>query len=861
MKNIGFSTALAVSFAFASHGLMAQGPPQIEDFDVVEYATPRNTSVNDIHAALDGDTATYYTVNPEHMPMYIVAEFSDNTSVEEIELRFRGTTGVLAVHDFRVYAGDDPEFDLVEDPFESFTYTTYQEFQKFTFSEPITSKYLRFHAVTWGAGPTYQLTNIAFYGYEDKTSFPTTYGAAQQIVGDTGVSPYVITNNGDAPVTVNGVDASGLHSTFSLTNLPTFPHQIPAGETLEFDIVFQPTEPGFFEGEMLIDYTGPVGQVIAPVEVRSNGVNYAFGYVPIRSAFASSQISAAYPPTNAASGRGMFDPNFVVGLPTSLHGNLGNTNWLTDPNEVGALENAFFEMDFEEDVALDRMLVWNFNQGSATWNKRGMKDVRIEYRALADGDWTLLEDTSFTMTPNVERHGPTDVVDFTGVTASRVRISSRGGLGVGNFFDPGETNASAPACGLAEVRFYAAGATEMAYDVHAYEFGSVSAPVRQSLDLALTATNGPITVTSVSDDLDPIFSLGEVDLPLVIDAGTSETLTLSLLASADDFGLYEGSVSLVATDGVGENLIQIPVVAEITSYAPGFVVGASSSSNEVALDAPQFYDAVHLTNDNGLTEVPATLRGSQDALAISGVPTEHWWSGNSGDFPYVIDFDLGKVVDVNDIAIWNFNRDPGWVARGTAEMNVLYRASETDSWTTAHNAYELDQATGQNDDPRSNLVPMSGAEARYVRFEVLRSFADLDWVGMGKVRFYAEPYFSIDQLSVDLGSVSFGGSESVDLTITNTGHSDLEIEDAYFLNSWIPFTVSSTEGFPLIVPAGETVVLTVTLEEASKSTVVQDYEDEILRIVYTDVNRGSTDVLVSGSIEVEDTEVQDWLQF
>lgn len=189
----------------------------------------------------------------------------------------------------------------------------------------------------------------------------------------------------------------------------------------------------------------------------SHGGDY---FLPVDTATAGSFLGAGLLPTGAINGVGMDDGN--AGLKTALSDAqaTGFGMWLTDffADANGASDpfsTAWIAFDFGEVISgIDQMLVWNYNQATAT--NRGMRNVDITY-STTDGTGlgnTLATDYLLTEGTGVDGMPFTDDVGLStpevGISARSIRITASNdpnGNG-GNF------GAANGLYGLSEVRFY-----------------------------------------------------------------------------------------------------------------------------------------------------------------------------------------------------------------------------------------------------------------------------------------------------------------------------------------------------------------------------------------------------------------------
>jgi len=101
--------------------------------------------------------------------------------------------------------------------------------------------------------------------------------------------------------------------------------------------------------------------------------------------------------------------------------------WLS--NRKGA-QPTWIQYEFPSTRKLDKMLVWNSNQGTEATVGFGAKDVTVEY-SLDGAAWTTLGDFEFTQAPGDPSYTANTTVDFVGAAAKFVKLtisSNWGGL-------------------------------------------------------------------------------------------------------------------------------------------------------------------------------------------------------------------------------------------------------------------------------------------------------------------------------------------------------------------------------------------------------------------------------------------------
>ncbi len=122
------------------------------------------------------------------------------------------------------------------------------------------------------------------------------------------------------------------------------------------------------------------------------------------------------------------------------HSTLGTDMWLSAKNGV---QPTWIQYEFDKVSKLDKMLVWNSNQGVESSIGFGARDVTVEYSA--DGvAWVALGDFEFTQAPGLSTYTADTTVDFHGLAVKAVKVTIH--TNWGDLLQQ---------YGLSEVRFYA----------------------------------------------------------------------------------------------------------------------------------------------------------------------------------------------------------------------------------------------------------------------------------------------------------------------------------------------------------------------------------------------------------------------
>nr|NIP25195.1 hypothetical protein [Phycisphaerae bacterium]NIP52977.1 hypothetical protein [Phycisphaerae bacterium]NIS52947.1 hypothetical protein [Phycisphaerae bacterium]NIU09542.1 hypothetical protein [Phycisphaerae bacterium]NIU57212.1 hypothetical protein [Phycisphaerae bacterium] len=118
---------------------------------------------------------------------------------------------------------------------------------------------------------------------------------------------------------------------------------------------------------------------------------------------------------------------------------------------------------------------------------------------------------------------------------------------------------------------------------------------------------------------------------------------------------------------------------------------------------------------------------------------------NDGD-PFII-FDLGSVVDLHTIKIWNYN-ETNLTGRGARQVRITGSATGKDgSFTIPLGTFNIDQATGGSTPPQTLKIGATGV--RYIMFDILSNHNgvtfptsdggnDNAFVGLSEVQFFGK---------------------------------------------------------------------------------------------------------------------------
>jgi len=119
------------------------------------------------------------------------------------------------------------------------------------------------------------------------------------------------------------------------------------------------------------------------------------------------------------------------------------------------------------------------------------------------------------------------------------------------------------------------------------------------------------------------------------------------------------------------------------------------------------------------------------------------FGGGPADLDPSIAFDLGSVVSLANVQIWNYNETlPGredLLNRGVASLDILISNNGVD-YTSLIDGQALPLAPGSDSVDFGEVIDLGGASARYVLFDnLINHGGDNDFVGLSEVQFTAVP--------------------------------------------------------------------------------------------------------------------------
>ncbi len=114
------------------------------------------------------------------------------------------------------------------------------------------------------------------------------------------------------------------------------------------------------------------------------------------------------------------------------------------------------------------------------------------------------------------------------------------------------------------------------------------------------------------------------------------------------------------------------------------------------------------------------------------------WQAEIGDEPVWIQYDLGRVLKLHQMLIWNYNVEFELVLGfGFKDVTIEYSA-DGENWTLLDNM-EFARATAQAGYAANTIVDLGGVAARFVRLTAESTWGGMPQIGLSEVRFLYIP--------------------------------------------------------------------------------------------------------------------------
>ena len=189
--------------------------------------------------------------------------------------------------------------------------------------------------------------------------------------------------------------------------------------------------------------------------------------------------------------------------------------------------------------------------------------------------------------------------------------------------------------------------------------------------------------------------------------------------------------------------------AEVDQAPPQLVTGiGATASSEYTTDgrlAVHVVDGSGLVGDAHVTTAPGTMWLSKGSFALPN------------DLNPQITFDLGAVVPVRWLRVWNYNESlpnrPELLARGVASGDILIGVTNG-VFSSLVTGQIFNKAPGSQTD-FSQIIDLGGVPARYVKLDKLTNFpgGDFRFVGLSEVQFFRDA--DLKRTELPLGPVTY----------------------------------------------------------------------------------------------------------
>jgi hypothetical protein len=110
---------------------------------------------------------------------------------------------------------------------------------------------------------------------------------------------------------------------------------------------------------------------------------------------------------------------------------------------------------------------------------------------------------------------------------------------------------------------------------------------------------------------------------------------------------------------------------------------------------------------------------------------EHMWITDGTPTGWLI-FDLGAVYSLGYASVWNYNAICCGLDRSVLDMDVLLSNDGVNY--TLFGSFVLTEGTGGWIPP--DTLALTGASARYIKFNLNSDYGDPDYIGLSEVQFY-----------------------------------------------------------------------------------------------------------------------------
>ncbi len=219
----------------------------------------------------------------------------------------------------------------------------------------------------------------------------------------------------------------------------------------------------------------------------------------------------------------------------------------------------------------------------------------------------------------------------------------------------------------------------------------------------------------------------------------------------------------------------VVIVAAVASY-----IGSARADGAYSLIDPSTLSAVANTtsgNGGGSRKAEYAVNGAGmnddgETHKSDAANNQMWEPGNvTTDSPASFKVDLGRVVLLNGIKMWNYNWS-GYTSRGAKAIEIYYTDDETkatlpsespisyirSNWTALTTDYQLPQASGSSTYAGDDMITFSSVSARWVVLVITSNWGGGNG-GLSEVRFYE------NKVKPEIGEVTLARNSATEYSL------------------------------------------------------------------------------------------------
>ena len=400
----------------------------------------------------------------------------------------------------------------------------------------------------------------------------------------------------------------------------------------------------------------------------------------------------AHNPNNLINSEGIYPPNPAI-VNDITYTNNNTWTWHTDNDNK---ENAWLRVDLGREEKVEELYIWNLHQDWGALPGRDAKTVNVYYSDSADGVLTAVNSFPLEIpqaTAGVYSNGYQIKVDFNGVSTRFVTIKILDSYGDPDYW------------GLGKLIFTRTPQTPAE---------KAKLALREAVAAAQTLVESDYTKSSWAGFISVLNQVKDVP------DDTAATL--------EDFNTALSRLTYSIN-----SLIALP---KYDSFISPVAIVAGSSWPDTAVVRPEFLIDDYGLNPSNPTSAEGLLYSNKygDAALV--------WHTNSDDKSNAwVRVDFGWVEKLDTLYIWNLSQYStlDLTSRDAREIRISFSSNSVDGedgdWTVM-GEYTLDSPRPQGAPaPYQLAVDFAGAEARFVRIQILSSYGDPNYWGLGKLIF------------------------------------------------------------------------------------------------------------------------------